>query len=153
VQRFRPGVLGSLGVLAGLVLLGGLLAWWRDLSPRGLEGPIARQFPVQAAQAVREGGLSGPLYNDFNWGGYLSWALPDLPVAIDGRTNLHGDARIERFGRVWSGMPGWDEDPDLVAAGVIIAPADCALVSLLDRDRRFVLVHGDKVARVYVRRR
>jgi hypothetical protein len=92
------------------------------------------------------------LYNDFNWGGYLIWSLPHLPVAIDGRTNLHGDERMTRFGETWSGAPTWHEDPDLANAGVIVAEADAPLVSLLLLDSRFVLVHEDPVAKVFVAR-
>ena len=62
---------------------------------------------AQRAAFVAERGYSGPLFNDFNWGGYLIWALPQLPVAIDGRTNLHGDERIQRFGSTWAGSPSF----------------------------------------------
>jgi hypothetical protein len=137
-------------VAVGLLLLAGLKAWHDDLSPGGMNARVARNFPVEAARAVALSGRPGPLYNDFNWGGYLTWSLPGLPVAIDGRTNLHGDERIERYGRVWCGLPGWDDDPDLRAAGVILGPADSALVSLLRRDRRFELLHEDAVACVFV---
>ena len=110
-------------------------------------------FPVEAARMVEEQGYAGPLFNDFNWGGYLIWALPELPVSIDGRTNLHGDERIVRFGQTWSGLPGWEKDPDLARAGVVIAQANSALASLLLHDRRFIQVHQDDVAHVFVARR
>jgi hypothetical protein len=134
--------------LAALALL---TAWARDLSPAGLERRVASAFPVEAARVVRTGGYAGPLYNDFNWGGYLIWALPDLPVAIDGRTNLHGDERMERFGRTWAGLPGWERDPDLERAGVVIAPADSPLAAHLLDDARFRRAHKDALAIVFVR--
>ena len=28
----------------------------------------------------------------YSWGGFLTWALPEYPVFIDGRTDLYGDA-------------------------------------------------------------
>ena len=112
---------------------------------------MARQFPVAAARHIAAEGYRGPLFNDFNWGGYLAWALPNLPVALDGRTNLHGDERIERYGRVWAGVPGWHDDPDLAAAGVVVAEAQQPLVSLLRLDRRFREVYGDEVAVVFIR--
>ncbi len=137
----------------GLVALAGACAGVHDLSAEGLDQRVAKVFPVAAARAVAEAGYPGPLYNDFNWGGYLIWALPDLPVSIDGRTNLHGEERIERFGRTWAGLPAWKDDPDLSRAGVIIAPAESALASLLMLDERFKLVHQDEVAIVFVARR
>jgi hypothetical protein len=143
-----------------LVLVGGVTAWVRDLEPANLDSKVAGKFPVEAARVVRERGYAGPLFNDFNWGGYLIWSLPHLPASIDGRTNLQGDERIIRFGRTWSGAPpegdypGWRKDPDLVRAGVVIAAVDTPLAELLLYDKeRFEVVYEDKVARVYIRRK
>jgi hypothetical protein len=139
-------------VAAALVGLMGLTAWARDLSAANLERKVADVFPARAAAVVAERGYPGRLFNDFNWGGYLIWSLPQRPVALDGRTNLHGDERMARIGSTWAGGPGWQDDPDLAAAGVVIAPADTPLAALLLTDRRFTLVHEDPVARVFVRR-
>jgi hypothetical protein len=140
-------------IAAGLAALALLLALGRDLTPAGLDRRVRNVFPVEAAEAVRRQGLPGPVYNDFNWGGYLIWALPEHPVAIDGRTNLHGDERIERFGRTWCALPGWRTDEDLSAAGTVIAPRDSALAEQLRHDARFgPPAHEDQVAAVFVRR-
>jgi hypothetical protein len=152
-QRFSPGW-GRLGLVGlALAVLAAFCCLGHDLSARGLSRRVEQVFPVEAARVVRERGYAGPLYNDFNWGGYLIWSLPHLRVAIDGRTNLHGDERIERYGRTWAGLPGWREDPDLSRAGLVIAPADSALAAHLLQDRRFREVHADELARVFVARR
>jgi hypothetical protein len=140
--------------LAGLVaLLVVLAARARGLSEERLRAGVEETFPSAAAAAVRDGGYAGPLFNDFNWGGFLIWELPGLPVVVDGRTNLHGDARIERLGGVWAGAPGWQDDPDLAAAGVVVADRTQPLAGLLRGDRRFRLVHEDRLALVFVRAR
>jgi hypothetical protein len=142
-----------LAALAGaLAVLIALTARARGLSAANLEQKVAGVFPARAADVVAQNGYTGPLYNDFNWGGYLIWRLPQLPAAIDGRTNLHGDERILRFGATWSGAPGWQDDPDLAAASVVLAPADTPLASLLATDPRFRLVHEDALAKVFVKR-
>lgn len=135
--------------LAGWI---GLLAWQRGLSEENMQRKVAGVFPVAAAAVVAEHGYPGPLFNDFNWGGYLIWSLPHLPVALDGRTNLHGDERIFRIGNTWAAGPGWRDDPDLAAAGVVIADAHSPLGNVLALDDRFQLVHEDPVARVFIRR-
>ena len=151
-ERFVLSGRRRLLLAGGLVAVAALTAWARDLSPANLRRSVAGVFPAQAAAVVAARGDAGPLFNDFNWGGYLSWALPHLPVVLDGRTNLHGDERIVRLGNTWAGGPGWQRDPDLCAAGVVIAPADSPLAALLQRDARFVSVHDDPVARVFVAR-
>src|SRR5439155_549348 len=41
-------------------------------------------FPIKGAQLLAEGNWPGPLYNDYNWGGYLIWSLyPARKVFID----------------------------------------------------------------------
>ncbi len=113
---------------------------------------VAKVFPVQAANVVEEKGYAGPLYNDFNWGGYLIWCLRRLPVAIDGRSNLHNAERITRFDRVWGGKHDWASSPELNAARVVIAEKDAPLTQLLRLDARFELVYEDEVAVVFIAR-
>ncbi len=136
-----------------LAVLIGLLAWQRDLSAENLRRKVAGVFPVEAAAVVAERGYDGPLFNDFNWGGFLIWSLPRLPVVVDGRTNLHGDERILRIGNTWAAGPGWRDDPDLALAGVVLADAQSPLGCVLPLDERFERVYEDAVARVFVRKR
>jgi hypothetical protein len=143
----RLAVVGM--ALAGLVVL---VAWKRDLSAANLQRKVAGVFPVEAAAVVAERGYPGPLLNDFNWGGFLIWRLPQLPVALDGRTNLHGDERILRLGNTWAAGPGWRDDPDLAEAGLVLADAQSPLAGVLVLDKRFQLVHEDPVARVFIRK-
>jgi hypothetical protein len=135
---------------AGIVLLA--TAFAQRLTNRRLEELVAAKYPVEAARVIEDRGDSGPLFNHFNWGGYLIWRLPRLPVSLDGRTNLHGDAKILRCSNTWAGGAGLEEDPDLAAANVIVAEQDMVLTNLLRNDPRFQLVHEDTRALVFVRR-
>jgi hypothetical protein len=73
-------------LLAALSVLALLVAGWRryDVSNAWLEMQVAGNFPEVAAQYIEQHHLQGPLYNDFNWGGFLIWRLPGLPVSMDG---------------------------------------------------------------------
>jgi hypothetical protein len=146
--RFTRGmivtiVLGCLAALCGLSI-------FRDISERALEKTVESQFPVGAAKFTRARGYQGPLYNHLDWGGYLIWALPDVPVAMDGRTNLHGDERLKRSLRTWEGAQGWDTDPELSGARLIIAEQRRPLTALLRKDSRFTLVYEDETAVVFI---
>lgn len=111
----------------------------------------AAEMPVKAVELVRERHYPGPLFNDYNWGGYLIWHLGQ-PVTIDGRAGLYGDSSITRSMATWGGGPDWDADPGLRSARLVIAPVRAALTQLLRLDPHFQLVYQDKVAAVFVRR-
>jgi hypothetical protein len=117
-----------------------------------LDAQVAGSFPVQAVETIRANGYTGPLYNDFNWGGYLIYALR-MPVAIDGRQNLYGDQRIDRSVATWNGAPDWDTDPALTSAGIVIGPVKAPLTQLLRMDAHFKLAYEDKLAAVFVARK
>ena len=121
-----------------------------DVSNDWIAMQVAGSFPEASVGYIEKHHLPGPLYNDFTWGGYLIWRLPWLRVANDGRTNVHGDARVEQDWKVWNGKPGWDSDPELSAANLIVADKKYALTELLKRDGRFRLVFEDKDAAVFV---
>jgi hypothetical protein len=127
-----------------------LIAVRRHISEQQLESVIDRKFPVAAVKFIKEKNYSGPLYNAFGWGGYLIWTLPGLPVSMDGRMNVHGDQRIERSVNTWSGLRGWELDPELMNARLIIGGVNHVLTNLLRTDSRFKLVYEDTTAAVFV---
>lgn len=122
------------------------------ISNAELQKMVEKSYPSAAASYIEEHELPGPLYNHFNWGGYLIWRLPNLPVSIDGRGNLHDAAELKRSGNVWNGQAGWVSDPELSSAGLIVAERNAALTQLLRLDDRFQQVYEDDLAVVFVRR-
>jgi hypothetical protein len=127
-----------------------LIASHREITNQHLETAVEDRFPVKAANFIIENGYPGPLFNNFDWGGYLIWHLRALPVSIDNRGNVHGDQRIERSLATWSGSQGWNKDPDLMKARLVIAEVWRPLVSLLRSEQRFKLVYEDSTAAVFV---
>lgn len=133
----------------GVVLFAGTRVF--GLNNSMLHVRLAELLPVRAAQIVKENRYRGALYNDYAWGGYLIWSLRE-PVIIDGRAALHGDKRIERSIATWNAGPEWSSDPDLSAAGIVIAPLKVPLTQVLRMDTRFKIVYEDEVAAVFVTR-
>jgi hypothetical protein len=142
--------LRAICVIVALTLVIYLIGLRRQISEQQLESVVEQRFPVAAVKFINEKNYSGPLYNHFNWGGYLIWALPRLPVSMDGRMNLHGDQRIERSANTWSGLRGWESDPELMKARLFIGGAKHALTNLMRTDSRFKLVYEDAIAVVFV---
>lgn len=150
VIRPKTDWLSRAAPLALTACLIAFLFWQRDISEANLRRSVAKVFPTEAVAYLARNPAPGPLFNDFDWGGYLIWSLPQLPVLVDGRTNLHGDERIVRLMKVWDCMPGWREDGDLKSAGTVIANIGSPLAYALLYDKRFRLVYEDSVARVFV---
>jgi hypothetical protein len=64
-------------------------------------------FPVAAAERGRAAHLSGPIFNQFTWGGWLLHEWPEMPVFIDGGTDHYGEALFNQYIQVWNLDPGW----------------------------------------------
>ena len=146
-----PKLAVAVAVLAAVLAV---LAGFRALHVNNarLESELAKSLPVRAVEAVQAKGYAGPLYNDYNWGGYLMWALR-MPVSIDGRAAFYGDQRIDRSLATWNAEPDWASDPALLSAGVVIGPVKAPLTQVLRMDPRFQLVYEDKDAAVFAARK
>lgn len=64
-------------------------------------------FPVEAVHRARDAQLSGRLFTDFTWGGYVLYAWPEQRVFVDGGTDFYGEAIAREYLRIASLEPGW----------------------------------------------
>jgi hypothetical protein len=134
-----------------LVVAGLLFARDTNFHRAGLDAQISRLFPVDAAKYLRRHPAPGPLYNAFDWGGFLIWYTPEYPVAIDGRTDLYGDDLDARFLETGSGEDSYLTDPYLNGAGIILLQREMPLTAVLYRDQRFLNIYEDKLAVIFIR--
>ena len=116
------------------------------------EAHLAKRFPVAATELMNNLHYPGPIFNHYDWGGFLIWKLKDHKVSMDGRANLYGDPRIERHIETWNGGPNWDQNPELLRANTIIAPKVMALTSLLRERPEYQLVYEDALACIFIRK-
>jgi hypothetical protein len=134
-----------------LILLLFVSVPFTEFSMRGLDRAISVNYPVNAINFLRRSSFSGPLYNNLNWGGFLMWYLPELPVAIDGRNDLYGDDLDQIFYNSQSAFPSYKTDPYLNESGLVVLESKLPLAKILTIDPRFRLVYRDDLATVYVR--
>lgn len=152
-RELRDFTIKNLVALVICVIAVLAVAWRRyDINTSWIEMSLAGRYPEAAVRYVEAHHLQGPLYNDFTSGGYLIWRLPSIPVSMDGRTNVHGDERVKAYADSLRGLPGWENDPDLARANLIIWPTKSPLPGLLRCDPRFKQVYTDPQATVLVRR-
>jgi hypothetical protein len=64
-------------------------------------------FPVRAVTAARTAGLTGRIFHEFTWGGYILYAWPEQRVFIDGQTDFYGDSITREFTKIIGATPGW----------------------------------------------
>jgi len=153
VHRKRSEALVEVpGLAAGVLVLLLLIAANTDFNSRGLDELISSQFPVAAANFLRKNPVQGPLYNNFDWGGFLAWYMPWYPVAIDGRNDLYGDELDRRFVGTEDAVLPYESEPYLSKARVVLLRRNLPLVSLLTSDPGFELIYEDRIAAVFVRR-
>lgn len=112
----------------------------------------AQKYPVRAVAFLRDSRPAGPIFNDFDWGGYLSWELPEYPVSFDGRTNLYGNERMTQSYQTWSTRDGWQTDPDLRVANLVLAQKGRLFEGVLrERSGEWRLIYEDDVSAVFGR--
>jgi hypothetical protein len=139
------------GVFAVVALVLAVLAPGLEFNTRGLDRAITSRFPVNAVNFVRQNHVPGPLFNNFDWGGFLTWYLPEYPVSIDGRTDLYGDELDQKLLTTLNGNPSYKTDPYLNDAGLVLLRRREGLSSALEIDPHFRKIYEDQMAVAFVR--
>jgi hypothetical protein len=110
------------------------------------------RVPLQAAEYLETARPAGPMFNAYNWGGYLIWELyPQYPVFVDGRTDLYDDALLREYLRAALGQPGHVEVLDRHGINLVLIEARSFLDEHLRVNPGWRLVYADEVAVVYQR--
>lgn len=117
-----------------------------------LEEQVKRANPVGAVNYIRSAGLSGPMLNEYTFGGFLIWALPEHKTFIDGRADIFD----------WTGVLGeygrWKllaEDPALLldryGINFVLLPATSHMLRVLPYLPGWRAIYSDDVAVVFAR--
>jgi hypothetical protein len=78
---------------------------------RSLAAQVEQRAPARAVDFLARSRLSGPVLNEYTYGGYLIWAAPQQKVFIDGRADVYEPAGVlAEYGR-WATV---QEDPRLL---------------------------------------
>jgi hypothetical protein len=161
LRRFRPQAASGLDdVFAGLsgrpsrAGLACALCFFAALSAVYLAHPITHApdgyTPAAALQAAEEAHVSGPVMNDYGFGGYL--IFEGIPPFIDGRADLYGDDFLKRYVDATRGVT--DDLPKLLDeyhAGWTLFAANTTAVTLMDHLPGWRRLYADDTAVVHVR--
>ena len=109
--------------------------------------------PADAIQAVRKAHLTGPVLNEYRFGGYLIYA--GIPPFIDGRADMYGDAFMKAYVEALdlTTSDGLQKLLQQYRIEWTLMPPEFAAVALLDHLPEWRRLYADKVAVVHVRNR
>ena len=107
-------------------------------------------FPFAAVNFMLAQRPSQPIYNEYDWGGYLIWRLyPNYLVYIDGRADPFGGQLVEECIQLHDGAPGWQEVLKKRGIQTVLVRFDSALASLLREKSEWKNVFEDKQAVIF----
>jgi hypothetical protein len=143
-DRILPNV-----IMMGLALIVVVLAF---PSRQNLEQQVEAKSPVKAVQYVEAHHLSGPMLNDYTYGGYLIWAVPEYPVMIDGRADVYEwSGFLAEYGK-WATL---EEDPNLLLrkykVNFCLLSTQSQMINVMPLLPGWKLVYSDDLARVFVK--
>ncbi len=151
IKVAKPGMARLNLALLLLIVLGATASIFSTLSPQNIAAEQGERLPVAAVQYLREHPHAGNLFNSYNWGGYLMFALPDTPVFVDGRTDLYRDEFLTRYLLTTTARGDWRGVLDQYAIGCVFVEAGSGLAAALRSEPGWQLAYEDEAAVIFVR--
>ena len=115
---------------------------------------IGQNLPVGACEYIVSNKLPAPLFNEYSWGSFLTWYLPEYPVVVDSRVELYGDDVLTKYFDVVGGKERLDSDPMVARAGTLLLERNSAMAKALRNlpalRSQYRLVYSDDMANVFV---
>jgi hypothetical protein len=109
-------------------------------------------FPVEAVEILKETPLAGNLFNEYDWGGYLSWFAPNIPVYIDARADLFGDDFIFHWLDVANANLDWEEEFARWQITAVLIKPGRALAREMRGHAGWQQVYGNDLAVLFVKK-
>jgi hypothetical protein len=109
------------------------------------------RFPVQALNTLGRSQPTGAVFNEMEWGGYVLYVHPDIPVFIDGRTDFYGEELAREYFTAHQGAEGWSDVLDQYQVQWTLTRSGAPLNQLLGMSEGWQFVSDDGVAAIYRR--
>jgi hypothetical protein len=71
-----------------------LAVWFAFPRLPDLTAQVQAKSPAKAVEFIQSHHLAGPIMNEYPFGGYLIWAAPELPVFVDGRSDVFEETGV-----------------------------------------------------------
>ena len=112
------------------------------------------EFPARAVAFLQQHPPPGPIFNLYDWGGYLIWKLyPTTPVFIDGRADLYGPDLFHHFADAYQFKNHWQQILQSWNIQTVIVPPSSALAVGLQSTPGWTISYQDSQAIILARLR
>lgn len=122
---------------------------------RALSKKSGANLPIEACDAIREAHFPQPIFNLYMWGDFLTWYLPDYPVAVDSRMAMYGDVRTNTYFDLIQGKVRLEDTPVIATANILLLNTGSdlarALINIPQLAAQFQVVYRDDNAIVFRR--
>jgi hypothetical protein len=137
----------NVSIVALMVLAIGVKAQ-QVISHEFNERAFSKGLPVGAIDFIEREQPAGRIFNSYNWGGYLIWALPEYPVYVDGRTDLYSDELLSEWLEIVGAGSGWQEKLESWDVRLVLLEPHWALSKVLSYEG-WRLLYEDEVSVLY----
>jgi len=116
--------------------------------------PIPKEYhPIDMVAFLNTNPLSGNMFNQYSWGGYLIYALdPPQKVFIDGRADMYGEKIFKDFQKISRVDKEINNLLDSYKIRMVLFPGDTPLVRYLRATDQWQEVYRDDEASVLLRK-
>jgi len=111
----------------------------------------AQELPVAAVQYIRQQHPPGPIFNSYEWGGYLIWTLyPEYRVYVDGRSDMYGDQFLTDFVGTYKAENDWRSILGRFGVRTAVLPLGSPLAVALETEPKWHVAFRDSLSVVLV---
>jgi hypothetical protein len=151
-QPANPSAISNINrVVLAAVVVACVVLGFANFTKRANLQAQAKIYPVAAVQKL----LDDPgtaLLNDYDWGGYLTHMAPTVPVSIDGRPDMYGDAFTDSYVAMWRGNKGWQARLAAFKADRVLAKPESVMATNLRKSPEWKITFEDNIAVLFARR-
>jgi hypothetical protein len=117
-----------------------------------LQQQVSEANPVQAVNFLQHSGLSGRMFNEYTYGGYLIWAAPQRKVFIDGRADIFDWTGVLQD---YGAFTTFQSNPEVLLKkydiGICVVSAGSRISRLMRYLPDWKAVHSDPMTTVFAR--
>ncbi len=117
-----------------LILIGIALILSPDLIGKKINmGLDTSRYPIKIVEHIQLNNIKGNIFNQYAWGGFLIWSLPNRKVFIDGRMDVYQKEISDQYFAIIDLKKGWEEFLRRHAIEHIVVKKDKMISKLLTK--------------------